>query len=160
MLEPALVIDPVTGRHVPHPVRTSFGAVVGPAHEDLVIRALNARIALASGTTIEQGEPLQVLRYEPGQEFRPHHDTIADAGNQRHWTMLVYLNEAYRGGETHFPAAGLTIRSSGGDGLLFRNVDGTGRPDVLARHAGLPVLVGMKWLATRWIREKPHDPWL
>lgn len=159
MLEPALVIDPASGRYVPNPVRTSFGAVIGPAHEDLVIRALNARIAAASGTAIEQGEPLQVLRYASGQEYRPHHDALAHTANQRHWTMLVYLNEGYGGGETIFPATGLTVRGRGGDGLLFRNADAAGRPDPLARHAGLPVREGFKWLATRWIRQKPHDPW-
>ena len=159
LIEPSRVVDPVTGRQRPDPVRTSDGAVIGPAREDLVIRALNLRIAAASGTDVAQGEPLAVLRYAPGQQYRPHHDALPGVANQRGWTMLVYLNEGYRGGETRFLATGLTVRGRGGDGLLFRNLDNAGDPDPLAQHAGLPVEAGTKWLCTRWIRQAPFDPW-
>jgi prolyl 4-hydroxylase len=159
LMAPSVVLDPIRGRALPHPVRTSSGAVIAPTREDLVVRALNRRIAAASGTAIEQGEPLQVLHYAPGQQYRPHHDAIARTDNQRGWTMLVYLNEGYRGGATRFTATGLTVRGKGGDGLLFRNLDDAGQVDPLARHAGLPVEAGVKWLCTRWIRLGPHDPW-
>lgn len=159
LLEPSMIVDPVTGQARPDPVRTSAAAVIGPARENLVIRALNSRIAVASGTAIDAGEPLTVLRYTPGQEYRPHHDALPGAGNQRVWTMLVYLNEGYGGGHTAFPAANLTIHSRGGDGLLFRNCDAEGRIDPLARHAGLAVTSGAKWLCTRWIRQRRYDPW-
>jgi prolyl 4-hydroxylase len=158
-MEPSIVLDPASGRPIPHPVRTSSGAVIGPTREDMVVRALNKRIAAASDTAVEQGEPLQVLHYAPGQQYRPHHDAIAHTDNQRGWTMLVYLNEGYRGGATRFTETGLTVQGKGGDGLLFHNLDAAGRPDPRARHAGLPIEVGTKWLATRWIRLRPHDPW-
>lgn len=159
LMEPARVVDPQTGRVIPHPVRLSDNAVIGPAQEDLVVRALNARIAAASGTTIAQGEPLTVLRYGPGQQYRPHHDAIPGAANQRGWTMLVYLNEGYGGGETRFTANGLGVRGKTGDGLLFRNTDAAGQPDPRAAHAGMPVTAGHKWLCTRWIRLAAYDPW-
>lgn len=159
MLEPARVIDPRTGRWIAHPIRTSDGAAIGPAREDLVIRALNQRIAVASGTTIDQGEPLTVLRYRPGQQYRLHLDTIQDAPNQRLATALMYLNEGYGGGETHFPAAGLTVTPRGGDAIVFINLTADGKPDPLCRHAGLPITHGVKWLATRWIRAAQIDPW-
>lgn len=159
LMEPSRIADPATGRYRPDPVRTSDGAVLGPAREDLVVRALNMRIAAASGTDVAQGEPLAVLRYAPGQEYRPHHDALPGAANPRGWTMLVYLNEGYGGGETRFEATGLTVRGRGGDGLLFGNLAADGSPDRLARHAGLLVTRGTKWLCTRWIRLRPHDPW-
>lgn len=159
MLEPARIIDPATGRLVAHPVRTSDSAAIGPVHEDLVVRAINARIAAASGTAIEQGEALTVLRYAPGQEYRPHLDTIQGADNQRVATMLVYLNGGFAGGETHFPVPGVTVTPRGGDALLFFNTLPDGRPDAATRHAGLPVRRGAKWLATRWIRARAIDPW-
>lgn len=159
LMEPSVVLDPASGRPIPHPIRTSSGAVIGPTREDLVVRTLNKRIAAVSGTQVEQGEPLQVLHYAPGQQYRPHHDAIAQTANQRGWTMLVYLNEGYRGGGTRFVESGLTVQGKAGDGLLFRNLDAAGRPDPLARHAGLPIEAGTKWLATRWIRLAPHDPW-
>ena len=159
LLAPARVIDPATGQWRAHPVRTSDDAAIGPAQEDLVVRALNLRIAAASGTRVEQGEALTVLRYRPGQQFRPHLDTIAGAANQRRATMLVYLNEGYGGGETHFADANVTITPRGGDAILFENVRSDGIPDPATRHAGLPVTQGVKWLATRWIRARAVDPW-
>ncbi|MEH3121867.1 MAG: 2OG-Fe(II) oxygenase [Sphingomonas phyllosphaerae] len=159
MLEPARIVDPATGRWVAHPIRTSDAAAIGPVHEDLVVRAINARIAASSGTTIAQGEALTVLRYRPGQEYRPHFDTIQGTDNQRIATMLLYLNGGFAGGETHFPVPGVTVTPRGGDALLFFNTLPDGRPDPATRHAGLPVRSGAKWLATRWIRTRPLDLW-
>lgn len=159
MLEPAQVVDPMTGRRVPNPVRTSDDAAIGPAREDLVIRAINLRLAAVSDTQVNQGEALTVLRYRPGQQYRPHVDTIAGAVNQRVKTVLIYLNEGYGGGETRFAEVGVTITPKGGDAIVFTNVLPDGRPDPASRHAGLPVTSGVKWLATRWIRAEPIDPW-
>lgn len=159
LLEPSMIIDPVTHRARPDPIRTSDAAVIGPARETLVVRALNRRIAAASDTNVDAGEPLTVLRYVPGQQYRLHHDALPGVDNQRAWTMLVYLNEGYRGGETGFPANGLQFQGGGGDGLLFANLDPEGAIDHAAQHAGLAVTAGAKWLCTRWIRQHRHDPW-
>jgi prolyl 4-hydroxylase len=154
-LEPSVVVDPATGELRPHPVRTSDGAAFPWVSEDLVISALNRRIAAASGTDVRCGEPLQVLRYRPGQEYRPHLDALPARDNQRVLTMLVYLNEEYDGGETLFTRAGLKFAGGRGDGLLFRNGSPGGLPDLRAEHAGLPVRHGEKYVASRWIRERP-----
>lgn len=159
ILEPGLVTDPRTGRQIADPVRTSYAAVIGPTREDLVVQALNRRIAAASGTAAIQGEPLQILRYAPGQEYKLHSDALPGVANQRIRTALVYLNQGFAGGATRFPALDLTIEPAGGDVLIFDNVLADGTPDPLARHAGLPVTQGAKWLATRWIRAQPLDVW-
>ena len=158
-LAPATVVDPKTGRNTPNPIRTSDAGVLSPLHEDLVIRAINRRIAIASGTRIDQGEALTVLRYSPGQQFRLHADTIAGTQNQRDQTVLIYLNAGYTGGETAFPDHGLTITPRAGDAILFTNTRADGASDPRMRHAGLPVICGVKWLATRWIRRHPFDVW-
>lgn len=159
VLAPATVFDPRSGRQIAHPVRTSDGGPIGPPHEDLVIRAINHRIAAVSGTTIDQGESLTVLRYSPGQEYRLHHDAVAGLRNQRSLTVLLYLNASFVGGETEFPALGVTIMPTAGEALLFSNLEDNGAPDQRTRHAGLPVRQGVKWLATRWIRREPFDVW-
>lgn len=159
LLEPARVFDPATGRLIPHPVRTSDGGTIGPTREDLVVQAINRRIAAISGTAVTQAEPLVVLRYAPGQEYRLHLDAIPAERNQRVMTMLVYLNGGFTGGETVFPDAGVTIVPKGGDAVLFDNVRADGTPEPRSRHAGLPVRQGSKWLATRWIRHEPLDLW-
>ena len=157
-LEPSVVVDPMSGRFVAHPVRTSDSTGFSLPEENPALHALNRRLAAASGTDVSQGEPLQVLRYRAGQQYRTHSDAIPGAANQRALTMLVYLNDSYDGGETCFVSSGLKIKGSTGDALLFRNAGDDGRPDPAAVHAGLPVLNGSKLLASRWIRSRPIDP--
>lgn len=159
LLEPSVVADPTTGKMVAHPIRTSEGAVLGPIQQDLVLEALNRRIAAATGTRAEQGEPLTVLRYSPGQQYRLHHDCLPGERNQRIITAIVYLNDDYEGGATHFPEAGITFKGKTGDAIVFANTRGDGQADAMSRHAGLPVERGEKWIATRWIRAADFDPW-
>ncbi|MFL6862206.1 MAG: 2OG-Fe(II) oxygenase [Allosphingosinicella sp.] len=151
-LQPATVVDPATGRLIPHPVRVSDGATFGVFTEDLVVNAINRRIAALSGTALDQGEPLQLLRYRPGGEYRAHMDALPAEPNQRIATALVYLSDDYEGGETQFLRTGLAFRGRKGDALLFRNVTDDGRPDPMALHAGRPVTRGVKAIASRWIR--------
>lgn len=155
IMQPSVIVHPQTGQPMRNPVRTSDAAAFPLADEDPALHALNRRIAAASGTRVKQGEPLQVLRYRPGQEYRPHSDVLPGERNQRVLTMLVYLNDGYRGGETFFMANGLKVRGEIGDALLFRNVREDGRPDENAAHAGLPVTSGVKFISSRWIRAAP-----
>lgn len=157
MLSRSVVVDPVSGVQRPDPLRTSHAAGFNAPLECPAVHALNRRLAAASGTAPEQGEPLQVLRYAAGGEYRAHLDAIPGFANQRVMTMLVWLNDDYEGGETHFPEADLTLRGAAGDAILFRNTLADGSADPLSRHAGLPVASGEKWLASRWIRERPFD---
>lgn len=158
-LERSTIVDPSTGKLLPHPIRTSDNAAIGPTQETLVVQAINRRIAAATGTDVKQGEPLTVLRYAPGQQYRPHLDTLPNVSNQRVITAILYLNEGYEGGETQFPLLDVTCTPKTGDLLVFENVTPEGEPEPLSRHAGLPVLRGHKWIATRWIRSAPISPW-
>jgi prolyl 4-hydroxylase len=156
-LQPSLVVDPYSGQRVPHPIRTSDAADFPFTEENPAIHALNKRLAVASGTDVRSGEPLQVLTYAPGQQYREHSDALPAVApaQQRVLTFLVYLNEDYEGGETRFSATGLEVRGRVGDGLLFRNASATGAPDPRSLHAGMPVTRGVKHLASRWIRAAP-----
>jgi prolyl 4-hydroxylase len=138
------------------PVRTSDGATLHWLIEDPAIHALNRRLATASGTAYDQGESMQILRYRPGQQYRDHLDYVPGADNQRIMTALVYLNTGYEGGETAFMKTELRIKGRKGDGIVFRSTLADGRPDQMAEHAGLPVTSGVKYLASRWIRERRH----
>lgn len=158
-LQPSFVIDPRTGARIPHPIRTSSGMSFGPTQEDRVVHLLNRRIAAVTGTQVEWGEPLHMLKYDRGQEYKPHIDALPAVDNQREQTVLVYLNEDYEGGATRFDMLGVEFRGLTGDALIFRNIDSNGEPDPKTRHAGLPISEGVKWLATRWIRQAPYHPW-
>jgi len=157
MLEPAVVVDPASGRQVRDKVRVCDSVGFTWPLENPAVHALNRRIAAASGTAPEQGEPLQVLRYRPGGEYRPHFDSIPGFANPRTMTMLVWLNEDYEGGETHFPTPALKLKGRVGDAILFRNAGPDGRRDPASGHAGLPVTAGEKLIASRWIRARPFE---
>ena len=157
ILQPSVVVHPATGEQIRNPVRTSSAAGFPFRLENPAIHALNRRLAAASATDVRAGEPLQVLRYAPGEHYHPHIDALPNLPptQQRVLTFLVYLNDDYDGGETAFPQLGIKVRGKSGDGLLFRNASADGRPDPRAIHAGLPVTRGAKFIASRWIRAAP-----
>lgn len=152
-LSPSVIIDPTTGSTRPDPVRTSHNAFFPWMDETPFIHALNRRVAQATGTLVECGEPLQVLNYSPGQEYRRHSDAIAGESNQRILTALIYLNDDFDGGATEFPELNLILKGCVGDLLVFRNADADNRPHPQTHHLGAPVISGCKWLASRWIRQ-------
>lgn len=163
-LRPSDVIDPDTGRIIVDPYRTGFQAQLVPPIADAVIASIDARLAALTGTRPAQGESLTVLVYRPGQQYKPHWDHLvgtADeklsrlkASGQRLYTALITLDDRFTGGATAFTDVGIQVRGRVGDVLVFRNLDAKGVPDPLTMHAGLPVEQGIKWLASKWIRER------
>lgn len=70
------------------------------------------RVSIAS----ENGESMQILHYENGQKYEPHFDYFHDKANQvmgghRIATVLMYLSDVEKGGETIFPNAEVKIFS-------------------------------------------------
>jgi len=155
--EPSMVFD-ANRRLVRDQIRTSDGATIHWLIEDPAIVALNRRVAAISQSAYENGEALALLRYSPGQEYRPHFDFVSGATNRRLQTALIYLNDEYEGGETQFVRTGLKVKGGAGDVILFRNEGADGGPNPLSEHAGMPVTKGTKYLATRWIRESRWIP--
>jgi thioredoxin-like negative regulator of GroEL len=79
--------------------------------QDTVLDALQSRLSgilgISSAYLKQKSEQLQVVRYSPGGQFKPHQDS--SAFNSRLVTALLYLNTPaageYCGGETWFPYA-------------------------------------------------------
>jgi prolyl 4-hydroxylase len=163
-LVPAEVLDRSSGERKQSGVRTNSVAVFWPAHQDLVVHAINLRLAKAADLPPVNGELLNVLMYRPGEEYRPHFDFFpveiakADPNGQRIRTLLVYLNDDFDGGETNFVTQGLKIKGAPGDAILFHNCDAAGAPDRSTLHAGLPVTRGEKWLLSKWFRDTTFTP--
>jgi prolyl 4-hydroxylase len=149
------LVKSASGKDVRDTIRTSDGSTIHWLIEDPAVHALNRRLAALSGTRVEQGEALQILRYLPGQQYHPHVDWLGES-NARILTALIYLNDDYAGGETGFVETGLKVKGRKGDALVFSSVDPQGRFDPLSEHAGLPVTRGVKYLASRWIRANRH----
>lgn len=162
------VVDSSRAEGVEAGFRTSQGAVAGLLDLDLPLFALQARAAAAAGLAQERCEFMGVLRYRPGEEYRPHHDYLPEdaadysevrRAGQRVATLLVSLNEGYEGGATAFPRLSLSHRGAAGDAVLFENAspEGAVYPDSL--HAGEPVAAGEKWMLTIWARARRFWVW-
>jgi hypothetical protein len=167
LLGPSLVYDPNTGQPVQADIRTNSVATFTLFELDLPLLLLRERIAASMDVLVSHLERLSVFRYEVGQRFAPHADyltpspqldlEIADMG-QRPLTFLIYLNDDFEGGETHFTEIGRRFRGSAGGALYFHNLSGDGSPNPLSFHEGAPPARGTKWLMSQFIRDKPQLP--
>ena len=79
-------------------------------------------------------------------------------GGQRVATVLVYLNDVARGGETRFPQLDYACAPKKGRCLLFLPGMTDGRRDERLSHAALPA-VDEKWVAQLWVRMHEDPTW-
>jgi len=159
-LQRALTVDS-DGKHQVDHRRTSEGMFFTLNELPLVGR-IEQRLASLLGVPVNHGEGLQILHYLPGQEYEPHYDwfdpeqpgyaAITATGGQRIASVVMYLNTPEQGGGTAFPEIGLTVTARRGSAVYFA-YEGDDRSSL---HAGLPVLRGEKWIATKWLRERPY----
>lgn len=149
-----------TGGSEVNAARTSQGMFFARGENALCAR-IEARIAALLHWPAEHGEGIQILRYAPGAEYRPHYDyfdphqpgtqTVLQRGGQRVGTLLMYLNTPAAGGATTFPDAGVTAHAVAGSAVFFAYPMPT--PHTKTLHGGAPVTEGEKWVATKWLRE-------
>jgi prolyl 4-hydroxylase len=164
LLKRSSVVNPLSGVGELHDARTSEGATFERGSTALV-RRVEQRIAALMSWPNEHGESLQILRYGPGAEYRPHHDyfdpkqpgTAANVarGGQRVASLVMYLNTPAHGGATVFPEAKLEIAALRGNAVFF-SYD-VPHPMTRTLHGGAPVIRGEKWIATKWFRERACD---
>jgi prolyl 4-hydroxylase len=131
---------------------------------DPVVQAVEARLAAFTGLDPAYGEPLQGQRYAGGQEFKGHTDYFEPQGadferycsvaGNRTWTVMVYLNAPAAGGATRFKAADKIIQPETGKLVAWNNrrADGSLNPATL--HQGMKVRDGVKYVITKWYRER------
>jgi prolyl 4-hydroxylase len=164
MLGQSLTVHPEDGRLVANQLRTSWSADIPAFREDPWALHLQRRLCRLLDVPFTHAEPLSLLRYQPGQEYRPHRDYLTPSSlatpegqrvGQRTHTVFVYLSDVAGGGETDFPELDVRVTPRLGRAVMFDNVDDNGRPDPRSLHAGMPVTEGEKWLGTLWIRERP-----
>ena len=129
------------------------------------VRDLEARLFALNRIDPAHGEPLQGQRYEVGQEFKAHTDYFEPDGadfdrfcsvaGQRTWTFMVYLNEVRAGGGTRFGVAKKIVQPEPGKLLAWNNRRPDGRPNPNTIHHGMKVRKGVKYVITKWYRERP-----
>ena len=161
-------------------VRTSHGTFIPKEYDDIVY-SVEKRVEQFSQISYENQEQLQLLRYFVGQQYKDHMDGLfSENGGKRIATVLMFLHEPDKGGETSFPhgkplpyvkerlrgmkdtlsdcawrdGRGLSVRPKVGDAVLFFSFDRKGNSDQGSMHASCPTLGGVKWTATKWIHER------
>jgi prolyl 4-hydroxylase len=157
----SLTVSTQTGGEEVHDGRTSNGMFFQRGESELVSR-IEARIARLVRWPVENGEGIQVLQYRPGAQYLPHYDyfdpsepgtpSILQRGGQRVGTVVMYLSEPEKGGGTSFPDVGFEVAPKRGNAVFFSYAQA--HPSSKSLHGGSPVIVGEKWIATKWLRER------
>ncbi|EEF44979.1 probable prolyl 4-hydroxylase 7 [Ricinus communis] len=178
-LEKSMVADNESGKSIESEVRTSSGMFIAKA-QDEIVADIEARIAAWTFLPEENGESMQILHYEHGQKYEPHFDYFHDKANQelgghRVATVLMYLSNVEKGGETVFPNAegklsqpkedswsdcakgGYAVKPEKGDALLFFSLHPDATTDSDSLHGSCPVIEGEKWSATKWIHVRSFE---
>ena len=159
-LRPALTFGPDGAAALTADARGNSSAELSITDSDVVVLLTRQRIAATIGLPAAALETSQILHYATGEQFARHHDWLdpalpeVAARGQRIVTFLIYLNDAFEGGETEFPRVGLRHRGQVGDALYFANLDADGAPDPRTLHAGLPPTRGEKWVFSQWVRNQ------
>lgn len=148
------IVDRQTGVHTVIDDRSSYGTFIAK---------LDRRIAEVMHIPIENGEGLQILNYKVGGEYKTHFDYFPPAdpgsaahiakGGQRVSTLVIYLNDVECGGETIFPNVHMSVVPKKGSAVYFEYCNSLGQVDPKSLHGGTPVVMGEKWIATKWMRQ-------
>ena len=129
------------------------------------VQRIEAMLTELSGIDPAHGEPLQGQRYAEGQEFKPHTDYFAPDGRDfqrycalsgnRTWTFMIYLNDVAAGGATRFKLLDKTFQPEAGKLLCWNNRLPGGGVNHATLHHGMKVRKGVKYVITKWYRERP-----
>jgi prolyl 4-hydroxylase len=144
--------------------RKSKQAWINDNHHPIIMKIANFSEKI-TGMPRENQEELQVAKYEPGGKFVEHYDCciyedrkycdkINHYAGERRATLLIYLNDDFKDGETEFVELGLKIKPEPGKGILFWSTDANEKLLTKSKHKGNVVLEGNKWIATKWTHSK------
>lgn len=135
-------------------------------NETDLIERIEKRAAVFSRLPLENTEPIQIVKYNPKQEYKHHYDFfVPDAegtenalkrGGQRHVTFFVYLNDMHKdetGAHTDFPKLNLKIKPKKGMAVFWTNINPNGTEDFRTLHAGMPPTHSTKYGLNIWIRQ-------
>ncbi|XP_054820677.1 prolyl 4-hydroxylase 1-like [Prosopis cineraria] len=174
-LKRSKVVNETTGKYYKSNGRTSSGMFLKwKDRKHPMVQAIEKRISIYAQVPSENGEAIQILRYEKNQYYKAHPDYFLDTfnlknGGQRIATMLMYIGDNVEGGETYFPwggssecncggkiVKGISVKPMKGNAVLFWSMGLNGQIDPNSRHGACEVLSGTKWSAVKWMRERPY----
>tara|TARA_B100001059_G_scaffold232840_1_gene271510 strand:+ start:95 stop:760 length:666 start_codon:yes stop_codon:yes gene_type:complete len=160
LIKPSTIIGE-GGKNIPDKVyRTSHNTFLPRSYD--IVQNIYDKLSKIIGIDSDHFEQLQVVRYEPGQQYKAHWDACWEEGKcnefmkqggQRYATFLLYLNDDFTGGETEFPHRNIKIKPVKGKAALFFNLEKDNKTKLDdSFHAGLPPVTGVKWMCNIWVR--------
>jgi len=143
--------------------RTSSNTYISKEMDNKVIQAINLITEGLTELPIENQEDICIVKYLEGEEYKQHHDYMADnltdegkiemeRGGDRIFTVMFYLNDDFKEGGTLFVTPNLEIRPKTGRCVIWKNYI-EGKPNRNSMHAGLPVKDGIKYIGVKWVRQ-------
>lgn len=173
--EPHIKKSEVCGKNGSRPdkSRTSMTAHIGKKfitgnNPDKILLNVLQRTQNYCGLPSKNIEPIQLVRYEPGQYFKPHYDYLntknemyknnVEKNGQRKYTFFVYLTDVPDGvgGETYFPKINKYFKGNKGDAIFWDNILPNGEEDKMTLHSGTELLKGKKYGLNIWVRNKEY----
>ena len=124
-------------------------------HKDLVVgwmnRLITQRVEPVIKQEIEFFEAPQLLRYQSGGLYKSHADSEVFDSQTNQWvksfdrdvSLLIYLNDKYKGGGLHFNYLNYTYQPSAGDVVFFPSTH-------RYVHESLPIERGVKYAIVSW----------
>ena len=106
---------------------------------------------MVTGIPANHSEDFQILKYEPGQFYRQHHDYIGHQRDRqsgpRMLTFFLYLSDVEEGGATNFPDLEIAVKPKVGRALLWPSVLDSNPFDKEDRteHEAQDVIKGLKY---------------
>jgi hypothetical protein len=122
--------------HLCHRLRSGFARKVQLGVGPLIRRVWGVHFGGAPET--------QVIKYVAGGLYRPHRDAEIDLLH-RYFSVVCYLNDDFRGGQTSFPSLGYSATPESGRAIVFPSG---------YTHCAEPIADGEKYALVAWI----HGP--
>jgi prolyl 4-hydroxylase len=156
----------------PDKSRTSWTAHIGKQlitkdKKDPILMNIYEKAGKFCNRSSKNIEPIQLVRYTPGQFFKSHYDYLdtrvpmykknVEKNGQREVTFFVYLNDVPDGvgGETHFKKINKTFKGKKGQAVFWYNMR-DGKVDPLTLHSGTEIKEGTKYGLNIWVRDKEY----
>jgi len=149
--ENGLFVDSLVQSGIPSLKRKSKSKVFLDENH-YVIKEVSNKVSELTKTPLPNIEFLQITKYETGGFYKTHFDS-ALPGPLRPFTVIIYLNDNYIGGETYFPRINKKYKLNRCDALLFNNYDTSGNISQCSLHSGEPIITGEKWICSAFVNE-------
>ena len=126
--------------------------------EDDVIKKVKKKIVKSFGLSDDGMEKLQLQKYPEGGYYKEHFDAKSEdhfqkdeSFSQRKYSIIIYLNDDFSGGETIFPKKNISVKPLQGRLLLFSNLlNETNYVHPFSSHLSNKIVRGEKWILSTW----------